>query len=84
MDNNQEIAAFLSFVSTELQCQETLHLTSEFKRLSEWSSLNALLLVAAIHEKTNVSIHSGLLKEWNTFGDFYQYIFSHWNGTFTK
>ncbi|MFM6935234.1 MAG: phosphopantetheine-binding protein [Flavobacteriales bacterium] len=84
MENNQEINAFLSFVSEELQCDESLSLSTEFRGLAQWSSLNALLLVAAINERTDVMIHSGLLKEWTSFGDIYSYIFTHWDGTFTK
>jgi hypothetical protein len=37
-----------------------------------------------LNEKTEVIIHSSQLSEWKTFDDFFQHIFKHWNGTFTK
>ena len=85
METDLEKRAFLSFIAQELDCdQSQINLTTEFRSLPFWSSLNALLLVAALNEKTEVIIHSSQLAEWKTFDDFFQHIFNHWNGTFTK
>jgi acyl carrier protein len=85
MQTEQESKAFLSFIARELDCDpEQIQLSTEFRSLPFWSSLNALLLVAALNEKTEVIIQSSQLAEWNTFNDFYLHIFKHWNGSFTK
>ena len=74
---------FLNFTATELLIPlEKISLNDEFRGLSTWSSLNALVYISRINEETNVLISSVELADLKTLNDIYNLISSKSNGTF--
>ncbi|MCF8429868.1 MAG: hypothetical protein K9G64_07020 [Bacteroidia bacterium] len=74
---------FLNFTATELLIPlGKISLNDEFRGLSTWSSLNALVYISRINEETNVLISSVELADLKTLNDIYNLISSKSNGTF--
>lgn len=53
---------------------DQLSMSSNFREIPKWSSLNALLFISKINEETGVLISSAMLAEMNTLGDINDYI----------
>jgi acyl carrier protein len=72
---------FLKFTATELLIPfDKISLNDEFRGLSTWSSLNALVYISRINEETNVLISSLELADLKTLNDIYTLISSKSNG----
>ena len=72
---------FLKFTATELLIPfDKISLNDEFRGLSTWSSLNALVYISRINEETNVLIYSLELADLKTLNDIYNLISSKSNG----
>lgn len=72
---------FLKFTATELLIPfDKISLNDEFRGLSTWSSLNALVYISRINEETNVLISSLELADLKTLNDIYNLISSKSNG----
>lgn len=73
---------FLRFTATELQVPvEGLTAQTEFRGISTWSSLNALLFISRVNEETNVLISAADLAGCKTVGDIHRLITSRYHGT---
>ena len=76
--------SFLEF--TQLAAEElltdfnALKPETQFRTLPNWSSLNALLLISKINEKTGVFISSSDLSELNSIKDIYTLILNKLDG----
>ena len=63
---------FLNFTSKEFQVgQSVLSLQTEYRGLPNWSSLNALIFISAIHDLYGVLISSTDLSKSKTLGDLF-------------
>lgn len=72
---------FLLFTSNELMVQPNeISFDTKFRTISTWSSLNALLYISSITEKTNVFITSSDLVQLQTIEDIYNLVESRING----
>jgi hypothetical protein len=72
---------FLIFTSIELMVPlSEISFDSKFRTISTWSSLNALLYISSITEKTNVLITSSDLVQLETIEDMYNLVESRING----
>ena len=72
---------FLKFTATEMLIPfDKISLNDEFRGLSTWSSLNALVYISRINEETNVLISSLELADLKTLNDIYNLISSKSNG----
>ena len=68
---------FLRFTAAELQVSpEQLTAHTEFRKISTWSSLNALLFISRVNEETQVLISAADLAGCKTVGDIHQLITS--------
>ena len=66
---------FLSFTSKEFQVQDgSTSLSTEFRDLPNWSSLNALIFISAINDAFGVLISSTDLSKSKTLGDLFTII----------
>lgn len=66
---------FLEFTAKELLVDaDKIGLSTVFRDLSRWSSLNALIYVSRIKEKYNVMISSQQLASSKSLGDIYMLI----------
>jgi len=59
---------------------QNLHEQITFKNIPTWSSLNALLYLARIHNETGVLLSSTELSELNTLRDLFDQIISKQHG----
>jgi hypothetical protein len=74
-----DLNTFLAFAEHELQAG-ALFESSEFRKISTWSSLSALLFISAIHERHDVLISSADLAVCVTLGDIHRLILNRSNG----
>ncbi|MCE2740455.1 MAG: hypothetical protein LW669_03095 [Sphingobacteriales bacterium] len=75
------INTFLNFTAQELNVPiQNLHEQITFKNIPTWSSLNALLYLARIHNETGVLLSSTELSELNTLRDLFDQIISKQHG----
>tara|TARA_R110000868_G_scaffold45840_1_gene151797 strand:+ start:809 stop:1039 length:231 start_codon:yes stop_codon:yes gene_type:complete len=66
---------FLSFTSKEFQVEySSLSMQTEYRNLPNWSSLNALIFISAIHDAYGVLISSTDLSRATTLGDLFAII----------
>jgi len=73
---------FLEFTANELMVSLTdINFETEFRSISSWSSLNALIFISSINEETGVFISSSDLAQLNSIQDIYNLILSRFNGT---
>ena len=73
---------FLEFTANELMVSLTdINFETEFRSISSWSSLNALIYISSINEKTAVFISSADLAQLISIRDIHNLILSHSNGT---
>ena len=73
---------FLEFTANELMVSlDEINFETEFRSISSWSSLNALIYISSINEKTAVFISSADLAQLITIRDIHNLILSHSNGT---
>lgn len=73
--------AFLKFTAHELMTPiEALSFETEFRSISSWSSLNALIYISRINEESDVFISSSDLAKLKTIGDIHNLIQSRING----
>ena len=76
-----EIETFLDFTAYELSISNnSISLETRFRNIPTWSSLNALIYISRINEKTNVLITSCDLSEIDNLGDIYNLIKERSNG----
>lgn len=76
LTRNKREREFLAFTSKEFQIEsDSLNLKTEYRSLANWSSLNALIFVAAIHDKYGVLITSSELSKSKTLRDLYALIY---------
>lgn len=74
--------AFLEFTANELMVsKEEINFETEFRSISSWSSLNALIYISSINEETAVFISSNDLAQLVSIQDVYNLILSRSNGT---
>jgi acyl carrier protein len=66
--------SFCKLISEELRLEIPVELNMTFRRLANWSSLNALVIVSRIHEETGVLMTSSDLANMTTFADMYNKI----------
>ena len=72
---------FFEFTAQELNVPtEKLHEQIAFKNISTWSSLNALLYLARIHNETGVLLSSTELSKLSTLRDLFDQIISKQHG----
>lgn len=72
---------FLRFTAAELQVPvDALTPQTEFRSISTWSSLNALLFISRVNEETNVLISAADLAACKTVGDIHRLITSRYHG----
>jgi acyl carrier protein len=75
------IDTFLDFTAQELNVPiHNLYEQIAFKNIPTWSSLNALLYLARIHNETGVLLSSTELSELNTLRDLFDQIISKQHG----
>jgi acyl carrier protein len=73
---------FLEFTANELMVSLTdINFETEFRFISSWSSLNALIYISSINEETGVFISSSDLVQLISIQDIYNLILSRFNGT---
>lgn len=73
---------FLQLTATELAVpQDSISLSTPFRSIPTWSSLNALIYISRINEETNVFITSGDLSELHSLADIFSLINAQHNGT---
>lgn len=73
---------FLEFTANELMVSlDEINFETEFRSISSWSSLNALIYISSINEETGVFISSTDLAQLNSIQDIYNLILSRSNGT---
>ena len=73
---------FLEFTAKELMVSlDEINFETEFRSISSWSSLNALIYISSINEKTAVFISSADLAQLISIRDIHNLILSHSNGT---
>lgn len=64
---------FLFFTAQEFNVEEnSINLSTNFKNLSVWNSLNALIYIASINEKYNILISSNELASSNSLKELYE------------
>ena len=79
--SNMSFLEFTQLAAEELLTDFTvLKPETQFRNLSNWSSLNALLLISKINEKTGIFISSADLSELNTLEDIYTLILNKLDG----
>ena len=65
-----DIKEFLAFTAAEFQEEKnSLLLSTRFRDLSSWSSLNALIYISNIHDKYGVYLSSVELSKSNDLND---------------
>jgi acyl carrier protein len=73
---------FLEFTANELMVSlDEINFKTEFRSISSWSSLNALIYISSINEETAVFISSTDLAQLVSIQDLYNLILSRSNGT---
>jgi acyl carrier protein len=73
---------FLEFTANELMVSlDEINFKTEFRSISSWSSLNALIYISSINEETAVFISSADLAQLVSIQDLYNLILSRSNGT---
>lgn len=73
--------AFLTFTSNELMVPlDAINFETEFRSISSWSSLNALIYISRINEESDVFISSSDLAKLKTIGDIHDLIQTRING----
>lgn len=78
--NNEN--TFLEFTANELMVSlDEINFETEFRFISSWSSLNALIYISSINEETSVFISSTDLAQLVSIRDLYNLILSRSNGT---
>jgi acyl carrier protein len=78
--NNEK--TFLEFTANELMVSlDEINLETEFRSISSWSSLNALIYISCINEETEVFISSTDLAQLISIKDIYNLVLSRSNGT---
>jgi len=78
--NNEN--TFLEFTANELMVSlDEINFETEFRSISSWSSLNALIYISSINEETAVFISSADLAQLVCIRDIYNLILSRSNGT---
>lgn len=79
--SNMSFLEFIQLTAEELLTDfNVLKPETQFRTLPNWSSLNALLLISKINEKTGVFISSADLSELNTLEDIYTLILNKLDG----
>ncbi|MEO0038061.1 MAG: hypothetical protein RIQ59_1272 [Bacteroidota bacterium] len=74
-------SAFLKFTSDELMVElDAINFETEFRLISSWSSLNALIYISRINEESDVFISSSDLAKLKTIGEIHNLIQSRING----
>lgn len=74
-------AQFIQFTAEELAISiEEISLDTEFRSLSVWSSLNALLYISRVFDETSCLISTSDLVQFKTFGDIFNHLNSKLNG----
>lgn len=74
-------AQFIQFTAEELAISiEEISLDTEFRSLSVWSSLNALLYISRVFDETSCLISTSDLVQLKTFGDIFNHLNSKLNG----
>lgn len=74
-------AQFIQFTAEELAISiEEISLDMEFRNLSVWSSLNALLYISRVFDETSYLISTSDLVRLKTFGDIFNHLNSKLNG----
>jgi acyl carrier protein len=69
------IDEFLTFTAAEFQLKRNeLSISTEFRNLPFWSSLNALIFISAIHDESGVLLSSSDLSKSKTLGDLFTMI----------
>jgi acyl carrier protein len=76
-----ELSSFIRYAENELQVKP-LSADTEFRKISSWSSLNALLFISGINERTDVLISSADLAACKTLGDIHRLILNRSRGAF--
>lgn len=79
LQNFSDLNTFLLFAENELQINPLFEYT-EFRKVTTWSSLNALLFISTIHEQYDVLISSADLASCVTLGDIHRLILNRING----
>jgi acyl carrier protein len=73
--------AFLKFTANELMVAlDAINFETEFRLISSWSSLNALIYISRINEESDVFISSSDLAKLKTIGEIHDLIQSRING----
>lgn len=77
-----KIEDFINFTAEELMVpDESIALETNFRDISSWSSLTALLYISRINDETTILISSSDLAVAKTLNDIYQIVVSRTNGT---
>lgn len=72
---------FINFTAMELMVpEESISFETNFRDISTWSSLTALLYISRINEEIDVLISSTDLASAKTLDDIYQIVISRTNG----
>lgn len=72
---------FLEFTANELMVSLTdIHFETEFRTISSWSSLNALIYISSLTEETGVFISSADLAQLKSIQDIYNLILNRLDG----
>lgn len=73
---------FLEFTANELMVSlDEINFETEFRSISSWSSLNALIYISSINEQTAVFISSADLAQLISIRDIHNLILSRSNGS---
>lgn len=68
----QSVRDLMVLLSEELQIDvATIQATSRFRELTNWSSLNALIILSRIHELSGVLVSPATLAKMNTVQELY-------------
>jgi acyl carrier protein len=73
--NELNEVGFLQFTAKEFLVENgTLSLQTKFRNLPNWSSLNALIFISAVHDFYGVLISSADLSKSKTLGDLFNMV----------
>lgn len=76
-----DLNTFILYAEDELRVKP-LNADTEFRKISTWSSLNALIFISGINERTDVLISSADLAACKTLGDIHRLILNRTRGAF--
>ena len=74
LNKHESKSVFLKIIRTEL-LNNAVDFETEYRAISSWSSLNALIILSRLNEELGVVIKSRDLVDLKTIGDLYNFCY---------